>query len=59
MVFETEEPSVVTAGETRDLRVCIRDFSIRLSEEIAEPSVFQVKLQFDDGWYAEELDDLH
>ena len=21
--------------------------------------MFQVKLQFDDGWYAEELDDLH
>ena len=59
LVFETEEPSVVTAGETRDLRVCIRDFSIRLSEETAEPSVFHVKLQFDDGWYAEELDDLH
>ena len=59
LVFETDEPSVVTAGETRDLRVCIRDFSIRLSEENAVPSVFQVKLQFDDGWYAEELDDLH
>jgi hypothetical protein len=59
LVLETDEPSVALAGETRDLRVCIRDFSIALSEENAEPSVFQVKLQFDDGWYAEELDGLH
>jgi hypothetical protein len=40
LVFETDEPSVVTAGETLDLRACIRDFSIRLSEENAVPSVF-------------------
>ena len=43
LVVKTDEPSVVTAGETRDFRICIRDFSIRLSEENAEPSVFQVK----------------
>lgn len=43
LVFETDEPSVVTAGEALDLCDCIRDFSIRLSEENAEPSVFQVK----------------
>ena len=40
LVFETDEPSVVTAGETLDLRACIRDFSIRLIEENAEASVF-------------------
>lgn len=59
LVFETDEPSEVPIGETRDLRVCIRDFNIVLGEEKAEPSVFQVTLQIGDGWYGEELDGTH
>lgn len=59
LVFETDEPSEVPIGETRDLRICIRDFNIVLGEENAEPSVFQVTLQLGDGWYGEELDGTH
>ena len=56
LAFDTDEPGVTPEGDTRDLRFCLRNFTIDTPQSddgslVLDPVASQVPQTFGEGWY--------